>query len=150
MKRPLQRRKLDVCQTLAAYEHRINSLPLTDLQVFEGAFISSYQVWNTYLPSQLEDYEDVRKDNPRLDNHTFRLYEILKERGINCLGVTSERLYNGKFIAALPYAKPREEIPVIYVGGHCVFSKHKANKLFSITPQDKRYHTQEREAEEDT
>ena len=110
MKRPLQRRKLDVCQTLAAYEHRINSLPLTDLQVFEGAFISSYQVWNTYLPSQLEDYEDVRKDNPRLDNHTFRLYEILKERGINCLGVTSERLYNGKFIAALPYAKPRGEI----------------------------------------
>ena len=67
MPRKIKRRTLDVVETLQSYEHRIRSLPLDDLEICNDSFLSSYDVFSTFLPDELEDYEHTRKFDERLD-----------------------------------------------------------------------------------
>ena len=61
-KRKLKRRQLDIPRTLHAYEMRIRSLPRDKLQELEGAWVSSYDLWNTIPASSFEDEYEVRRD----------------------------------------------------------------------------------------
>ena len=145
MPRKLKRRTLDVIETLQSYEHRIRSLPLDDLEICNDSFLSSYDVFSTFLPEELEDYEDTRKFDERLDKPIFRLYSILREKGIRVLGITSERRMGDDFIAAIPFCGLRENVKILYVGQHNSFTKRKRNQTLSVLPIDKRYKENEGE-----
>ena len=145
MPRKFKRRTLDVIETLQSYEHRIRSLPLDDLEICNDSFLSSYDVFSTFLPEELEDYEDTRKFDERLDKPIFRLYSILREKGIRVLGITSERRMGDSFIAAIPFCGLRENVKILYVGQHNSFTKRKRNQTLSVLPIDKRYKENEGE-----
>ena len=96
-------------------------------------------------PEELEDYEDTRKFDERLDKPIFRLYSILREKGIRVLGITSERRMGDDFIAAIPFCGLRENVKILYVGQHNSFTKRKRNQTLSVLPIDKRYKENEGE-----
>ena len=93
----------------------------------------------------MEDYEDTRKFDERLDKPIFRLYSILREKGIRVLGITSERRMGDDFIAAIPFCGLRENVKILYVGQHNSFTKRRRNPTLSVLPIDKRYKENEGE-----
>ena len=94
---------------------------------------------------ELEDYDETRKFDERLDKPIFRLYSILREKGIRVLGITSERRMGENFIAAIPFCGLRENVKILYVGQHNSFTKRRRNQTLSVLPIDKRYKDKENE-----
>ena len=85
-KRKLKRRQLDIPRTLHAYEMRIRSLPRDKLQELEGAWVSSYDLWNTIPASSFEEEYEVRRDNSDLDSSVLRLTSVALEKEIKIRG----------------------------------------------------------------
>ena len=90
-------------------------------------------------------HEETRKFDERLDKPIFRLYSILREKGIRVLGITSERQMGQDFIAAIPFCGLRENVKILYVGQHKSFTKRRRNQTLSVLPIDKRYKENEGE-----
>ena len=136
-KRKLKRRKLHVQNTLNAYEQRIRSLHQAELVELEGAWLSTYDIWDT-IPSDKVNEEFVKRKNTNLDNNAFRLFIVAIERGIKPSGITSERQAGGIYIAEIPVEGGRSVSKVIFVGLHNSFTGRSTSK-YSILPHDKRY-----------
>lgn len=144
-KRKLTRRKLHTENTLNAYEQRIRSLHQTDLQELEGVWLSTYDIWDT-IPSGKIQEEFLTRQHTKLDNNAFRLFLVAKERGVNPMGLTSERQTGGIYIAEIPVEGGRSVSNVKFVGLHNSFTGRSTSK-FSILPHDKRYYSKEEDGE---
>ena len=73
-----------------------------------------------------------------LENNVFRLFHIARDRGVNVLGVTSERQCAGEYVAEIPTPGGRSVSKIIYAGKNNSFTGRKAC-IWSILPRDKRY-----------
>jgi len=82
-KRRLRRRKIDTIATLNAYEQRIRSLPQSVHHKLEGAWLSSYDNWDTVEADKMSEEVEGRAGDPFLDNDTVRLFKVALERGVN-------------------------------------------------------------------
>ena len=133
------RRKLDLEATLAAYTNRLLSIRPEIFESLNGCWLSSYDMWDSYTREQLIESElDLRRFT-KLDNNVLVLFHVCVQLGINVLGITSDRLKNGIYIAAIPISGGRECASVIYVGEHNAFAKKRRHQKFSLLAQDKRY-----------
>ena len=139
-KRKLKRRQLDIPRTLHAYEMRIRSLPRDKLLELEGAWVSSYDLWNTIPASSFEEEYEVRRDNSDLDSSVLRLTSVALEKEIKIRGCTSERRHYGVYVAALGDETPREQQKIIFCGDHTAFTNKSPHPIFSLKPHDKRYY----------
>ena len=135
------RRKLDQEATLAAYTNRLLSFRPEIFEPLKGCWLSSYDIWDSYTREQLIESElDLRRFT-NLDNNVLVLFHVCVQLGINVLGITSDRLKNGNYIAAIPVSGGRECASVIYVGEHNAFAKKRRHQTFILLAQDKRYVT---------
>ena len=99
-------------------------------------------MWDSYLRDQLIESElDLRRFT-KLDNNVLVLFHVCVQLGIKVLGVTSDRLKNGNYIASIPISGGRECASVMYVGEHNAFAKKRRHQKFSLLTQDKRYVTE--------
>ena len=142
-RRTLRRKKLHLKNTLNAYEQRIRSKSQSEMDSLEGAWLSSYDTWDTVLAENIESEYSLRFET-KLDNNAFRLFEIAKDRGVNVTGITSERQANSIYIAEIPVAGGRVVSNIVFCGNLNSFTK-RSTSTFSILSQDKRYynHTDE-------
>lgn len=138
MPRKLIRRKLNKTATLRAYELRMRSLPLEALKELENKFISSYDLYDTFNKDEIAEQIELRRDKD-IDNSAFRLAHVCRERGVELVGVTSERIRNGKPLAALGLPNRNRLDDVVYVGQTNSFCKKQPHKTLSLLPRDKRY-----------
>ena len=135
------RRKLDLEATLAAYTNRLLSIRPEIFESLNGCWLSSYDMWDSYTRQQLIESElDLRRFT-KLDNNVLVLFHVCVQLDINVLGITSDRLKNGNYIAAIPVSGGRECASVIYAGEHNTFAKKRRHPTFSLLAQDKRYVT---------
>ena len=137
-KRRLRRQKIDTIATLNAYEQRIRSLPQSELYELEGAWLSSYDNWDTVEADKMSEEVEGPAGDPFLDNHTVRLLKVALERGVNALGITSERRAIRRYLAEIPVEGGRAASKVVFVGGHNSFTQKSSSK-WSISRRDKRY-----------
>ena len=133
------RRKLDQEATLAAYTNRLLSFRPEIFEPLKGCWLSSYDIWDSFTRQQLIDNElDLRRFT-KLDNNVLVLFHVCVKLGIDVLGITSDRLKNGNYIASIPISGGRECTSVIYVGEHNAFANKKSHPKFSLLTEDKRY-----------
>ena len=116
-------------QSLDKFEERIrrliaDTLSDEDRQELDGAYLSTYECYSTIT----EDHDNGH----RKCNSAIVLMRVLKDHGINILGVTSERKNAGQFVA--PDRVGMEK--VVYVGKHSYFTNKKSHK-WRILPIDK-------------
>ena len=127
------KRSLDKVRTMKNYEERIRkTFGREDYSQFEGAWIGTYKIFSTSV--------DVVDDpDHNMYCHAMILLKIVREHGINCKGVCSERVSNGQYISS-----PRERDEemggekVIYVDSHNYFTG-KTTSPFTIRKYDKVY-----------
>ena len=136
---PYARRKLDLQATLVAYTNRLLSLKEELFESLNGCWLSSYDLWDSFTKDQLIEDELALRRFTQLDSSVLVLSQFCVIKGINVLGVTSERWVNGQHIAAIPVVGGREGVTTVYVGEHNAFSNKKMHPLFSVLAQDKRY-----------
>ena len=133
------RRKVDLEATLAAYTNRLLSSRHETFEPLNGCWLSSYDIWDSYTSEQLIDNElDLRRFT-KLDNNVLVLFHVCVQHGINVLGITSDRLVKGNYIADIPISGGRTSATVIYVGEHNAFAQKKRHPHFSLLTEDKRY-----------
>jgi len=135
--RTLRRRKLNVQSTLNAFEQRIRALSQTKLMELENSWLSSYELWDTVAETSMTEEYAARRGTD-LENNVFRLFHIARDRGVNVLGVTSERQCAGEYVAEIPTPGGRSVSKIIYAGKNNSFTGRKAG-IWSILPRDKRY-----------
>jgi hypothetical protein len=133
------RRAVDLQATLVAYTNRLLSLKEELFESLNGCWLSSYDLWDSFTKDQLIEEELALRRFTHLDSSVLVLFQFCVIKGINVLGVTSERLVKGQHIAAIPVVGGREGVTTVYVGEHNAFSNKKRHPLFSILTQDKRY-----------
>ena len=133
------RRKLDLQATVLAYTNRLLSLKEEVFESLDGCWLTSYDLWGSFTKDQLIEEELALRRFTHLDSSVLVLFQFCVIKGINVLGVTSERLVKGQHIAAIPVVGGREGVTTVYVGEHNAFSNKKRHPLFSILTQDKRY-----------
>ncbi len=128
-----QRRKLDRATTLARYAARVRELPEHTFAALENAYLSTFDIYNTVTP-------EVALSGALPDCSAFHLLRVARERGVNVLGVTSERRSRGEFMCReLLDGKPRHESRVVYTGPYNYFTQH-AHSVWSVQPADKAYY----------
>ena len=133
------RRKLDLEATLTAYTNRLLSFRPETFEQLSGCWLSSYDIWDSYTREQLIENElDLRRFT-KLDNNVLVLFHVCVGLGINVLGITSDRLVKGNYIAAITLAGGRESATVFYVGEHNAFATKKRHPQLSLLTEDKRY-----------
>ena len=113
-------KKLDHIKTLQKYENRIRPIILktltdSDRKRLSGAFLSSYEGYCT-ITENLENFH-------RKCNSAVVLMRVLRSIGIPILGVTSERMQHGPYIAADRQKMTRVE----YVGKFSYFTGKKSH-----------------------
>ncbi len=82
--------------------------------VFEGAYLSTFELYST-----VSDIEE----GSQMDCFAGVLLRLVREHGVQCLGVTSERKKNGIYVcSALLNGESREEANLVYVGKYSYFS----------------------------
>lgn len=135
----LVRRKVDKASTMIAYTNRLLSLRQEYFEPLQGCWLSSYEIWDSFSKEQLLECELELRRFTELDNNALVLFQVCMLRGIDVLGVTSERLIGGKHIASLPVEGGREKCVIVYVGEHNAFCDKKRHASFSVLTEDKRY-----------
>ena len=137
--RSYTKRKVDQQATLVAYTNSLLSIRHELFEPIHGCWLSSYDTWDSFTRCQLiEDELELRRFT-ELDNNVLVLFQVCVLRGIDVLGITSERLIQGEFIAAVPIEGGRVNCDIIYVGGHNAFANKKRHSSFSVYKQDRRY-----------
>lgn len=108
-------------QILDNFEKRVSkeieeTITQQDRDELDGAYLSTYECYS-------ESTQDYPNDS-RKCNSAIVLMRIFRKMGINILGVTSERTFNGKYVAA-----NRENLEkIVYVGKHSYFTNKKSYK----------------------
>lgn len=121
---------MDKPATLAKYEQRLReTFTAEDMKAeLEGKFLSTFESWNNVM----QDYPN----NHHLCNAAVVLLRVCRERGINVLGVTSERRERGRYAIQLPQPYKRGVTPVVYVGKYNYFTQNKSSK-WRMLPSDR-------------
>ena len=126
------RRKLDKPATLDKYVRRIKSLPDESFEEIKDAWLSTFDVYGS-LECPFDDYVP-----PRMVCNATHLAMEARSRGVNVLGVTSQRKKRGAFICdPLPGDVARSDARVVYVGQFSYFTSNKAHPVFSILRCDR-------------
>ena len=128
-------RKIDKELTLAKYAERIACLPDEAFDELEGAWLSTFKVYNNLV------FPCETVPTRMVCNATILATESLK-RGVQVYGVTSQRKKSGKFVCAtLPTTSgeevDREECKIVYVGAYSYFTGNSAHPIFSLQKSDK-------------
>lgn len=128
-------RKIDKELTLAKYAERIARLPDEAFAELEGAWLSTFKVYNNLI------FPCETVPDRMVCNATILATESLK-RGVQVHGVTSQRKKSEKFVcASLPTTRgedvDREECKIIYVGAYSYFTGNSAHPIFSLQKTDK-------------
>ena len=125
------RRKVDQASTLTAYTNRLLSLRREIFEPIRGYSLSSYDVLDSFTRYQhIEDELEPRRFT-KLDNSVLVLFQVCVMRGVNVLGITSERLVKCKHIAAVPIECGRAMCDIIYCGNRNAFG-NKKNTRYSV------------------
>ena len=131
--RKRRKRVLNVEVTLENYISRIRGLPRDILLQAEGAYLGTFDVYNT-ISSQ------DACSRPLQGCSAIQLMRCLREMGVGVQGVTSERKRNHEYICQeLLNGDTRENALVLYVGPFNFFTNHQAHEHFSVQTQDKVY-----------
>ena len=133
------RRVVDLQATLVAYTNRLLSLKEELFEPLHECWLTSYDVWDSFTKDQLIEDELAVRRFTCLDNNVLVLFQFCVMKEINVLGITSDRLIKGQYIAAISIVGGREGVTTVYVGEHNAFSNKKRHPLFSVLTQDKRY-----------
>ena len=100
--------KMSKVEFLMAYKERMLKFDKRVFAEFEGAYISTYNTYNT--TQQVYSLDDP------LCNYANVLYGVCLENGVKCKGVTSERRHHGEYICDLLNGESRDTQKIIYVG----------------------------------
>ena len=128
-----KRRVIDKKASLRAYEARMHTLSDETMERLANKWIASFEMYDTY---GIDDEEIDRRYDDFMDNSTFRLAWVCKQRNIPIRGCTSSRRVRGKRIAAI---REDELEDIVYVGPHCAFFPNFKSSVFSLRAEDKRY-----------
>lgn len=110
---PRRRRILDKEATYENYRRRMEELQDT-FDVFEGAYMSTFELYST-----VSDIDE----GSQMDCFAGVLLRLVREHGVQCLGVTSERKKNGQYMCTtLLNGESREEANLVYIGKYSYFS----------------------------
>ena len=134
MRRKFERKKIDWSRTLKSFECRMMSLDLEVLRGLENKFLSSYEVFDTFLATSDEILD--RYDDSNLDGHVWRLAHVCLQRDIKIRGITSARMIHGKRSAALPENELKNIVFVGRVNNFCHLIPH---PIFKLGIHDMRY-----------
>ena len=122
------KRELDREATLRRYEERMQRLPDSEFEEIDNSFLSTFDCYCNIL-------EDVPNSKP-LCNNAVVLMRVARSRGVNIIGVTSERSEKGTHCVQLPEPYIRGVTKVVYVGKFNYFTNNKSSK-WRLLPRDK-------------
>ena len=120
-------------RTLEVYEARLEALSKAAFAELDGAYIGTFEVYNT-VSSQEECSASIH------DCVAIRLMNLVRRKGVGVKGVTSERKTRGRHIChTLLDGESRDEARVVYVGAYNYFTNHVPHPVFSLRSSDKVY-----------
>ena len=133
-RRKFERKKIDWPRSLKAFECRMLCMDLKDFLGLENKFLSSYDVFDTFLADN--DEISDRYEHANLDGHVWRLAHVCLQRDVKIKGITSARVIRGKRCAALPENELKN---TVFVGRVNNFQNIVPHHSFKLLPIDKRY-----------
>ena len=122
------KRELDREATLLRYEKRMQNMPDSNFEEIDNSFLSTFDCYCNIL-------EDLPNTKP-LCNNAVVLMRVARSKGVNIIGVTSERSEKGTYCVDLPEPYMRGVTKVVYVGKFNYFTNNKSSK-WRLLPQDK-------------
>lgn len=133
MKRVRRRRRIDKEGTIRAYRARLAALDPAAFRELDGAYLSTYGVYNTVADPDV-CHERMKRCNAVV------LLQLARSLGVAVRGVTSERRSAGKYLCdRLLDGEPRASAKIVYVGQYNYFTNKVPHPLFSIRAADKVY-----------
>lgn len=127
-----RRRRLDLDATLKKYEQRMRStFGPKDWALFRDAWIGTYKVYS-------QTRECIQDPSHNMYCHAMILLKIVREQGIHCLGVCSERISGGEYVCSPRIRNEEGGERVVYVDSHNYFTKKKTSP-FALRSMDKVY-----------
>ena len=117
-------KEVDRARTLEKYIDRISRMDDEAFRVFDNAMIGTFELYSTRHNVEAGDH---------MDCFATALLREVRRRGINCLGVTSERKHRGEYICNnFGDGRDRSNTRVVYCGKFSYFSGHERSAFAPV------------------
>ena len=103
-------------------------------EVFEDAYMSTFELYSTVA--------DIDEDS-QMNGFAGVLLRLVREHGVRCISVTSERKKNGEYVCStLLNGELREDAKIVYIGKYSFFSGNQRS-VYSPLAVDNAYFADE-------
>ena len=129
----MARKQLDIVATLERYRERNEGYDASYFHELENAYLSTFDIYCT-ITDLTQCSDTIRYTNAAV------LMEVARKKGVNVLGITSERKTKTKFVCPQLYVDgkyiDRDEAKILYVGRYNFFTSH-SNSKYRVLKEDK-------------
>ncbi len=123
----MRRRNVDIPSSLFKYTERLKTMGANLFNDLSGSLLGTFEIYSTHF--------DI-PEGDRMDCFAAALMREARKRGVNIIGVTSERKRLGEYICYdFGEGRNRSNTHVVYVGKFSYFSGHERS-VWAPTRED--------------